>query len=109
MVTFNFHGDQLDVVPYRRTVHVVIRRVCKVLGVAFEAQLRKLRNDPSICVIMMVTQNHGDDQRRAVACIDHRSLPLWLATRRTYIVLSLALMACLVLRFGTSHGEHHRT
>jgi hypothetical protein len=37
---FIFDGDALDVVPGDGAAHVIIKRVCEVLGVAFEAQLR---------------------------------------------------------------------
>jgi hypothetical protein len=74
----NFHGDMLDVVPSDGQVHVAIRRVCEALGIAFEAQLRKLNDDPAMGVIMMIIPTDGGTQQ--AACLDVRSLPLWLAT-----------------------------
>jgi hypothetical protein len=80
LLSFRFQGDELQVIPAEGTVHVVIRRVCEALGVDFSRQLRKLKEDPASCVVMMSMQIPGDDQRREVACLDLRSLPLWLAT-----------------------------
>lgn len=76
---FTFDGDALEVIPEDHRVLVVVRRVCEALGIALPAQLRRLKRDPVICVIMMITQVPGDDQRREIACIDLRSVPLWLA------------------------------
>lgn len=80
LLSFRFHGDDLQVIPAEGTITIVIRRFCEALGLAFWPQLRKLKSDPSISVTMMVMQVSGDDQRREVACLDLRSLPLWLAT-----------------------------
>lgn len=78
--TFNFHGDELAVVPDGRAAYVVVRRVCEALGVSYQGQIDKLKADPSICLKMILTQMPGDDQAREVACVEVRSLPLWLAT-----------------------------
>ena len=80
VVQFPFDGDELHVVPGEGQAHVILRRVCEALGLSYPAQLTKLKNDPSVCVAMIATQMPGDDQRREVACLDVRSLPLWLAT-----------------------------
>ncbi len=80
LASFDFDGDELAVVSHGGTILLVIRHVCDGIGIAYSTQLRKMKLDPSICVVMMSTQIPGDDQRREVACIDVRSLPLWLAT-----------------------------
>lgn len=79
LVKFNFHGDELDVVPGDGEAHVVVRRVCEALGVAFQPQLEKLRNDQSVVITMIVTTG-PDGKRYETSCLDVRSLPLWLAT-----------------------------
>jgi hypothetical protein len=80
LVKYEFEGDVLDVAPGDGEAHVVIRRVCEALGVSYQGQIGKLKTDPSICLKMILIQMPGDDQRREVACIDIRSVPLWLAT-----------------------------
>ena len=79
LVKFLFDGDELDVVPGVE-VSVVVRRICDVLGVSYQGQIEKLKADPSTCLKMILTQIPGDDQRREVACVPIRTLPLWLAT-----------------------------
>jgi hypothetical protein len=79
IVPFAFDGDELHVVPGEGRAYVVVRAICEVLGVDFSSQLRKLKRDPSVCVAMFTTQMPDDDQRRETACLDVRSLPLWLA------------------------------
>ncbi|WP_434042711.1 phage antirepressor N-terminal domain-containing protein [Sorangium cellulosum] len=79
IVKFTFHGDVLDVVPGDGAVRVAIRQVCEGLGVDFSRQLRKLKEDPAATVDIMSTVAE-DGRIREVACIDIRSLPLWLAT-----------------------------
>lgn len=78
LIKFDFQGDQLDVVPEGEKVWVGIRRVCESLGVSFSKQLRKLKSDPSMGVAFKATPSAGGIQE--TACIDLRSLPLWLAT-----------------------------
>jgi hypothetical protein len=75
---FPFDGDELDVVPGEGQAHVVIKRVCEALGVAFQRQLVKLRSDPAAVITMMVTTG-PDGKTYRTACIDLRALPLWLA------------------------------
>jgi hypothetical protein len=80
MVAFHFHGDQLDVIPPHddvREVHVGIPALCAVFGVDFSTQLRKLRSDPAVGVVMMSTPSAGGIEE--TACIPLRALPLWLA------------------------------
>lgn len=78
LVKFPFHGDELDVVPGEGVAHLVVRRVCEVLGVSYQGQIEKLKSDPSIGLKMILTPSAGGPQE--TACIDIRSLPLWLAT-----------------------------
>lgn len=78
LVKFKFHGDDLDVVPGAGEAYVGIRRVCEALGVNFAGQLVKLREDPAVGVEMISTPTEGGAQ--TTACINLRSLPLWLAT-----------------------------
>jgi len=60
-------------------VHVVIKRVCETIGVAFQAQLTKLKAKPWATVTMIVTVAE-DGRKREVACIALESLPMWMAT-----------------------------
>jgi hypothetical protein len=78
LVHFDFHGDDLEIVRAGAEVLVGVRAVCASLGVAFEAQIRKLKGDPSMGVIMMIIPSAGGAQE--TACLPIRSLPLWLAT-----------------------------
>jgi hypothetical protein len=79
LVKFNFHGDELDVASGDGVAHVVIRRVCEHLGVDFSSQLAKLKSDPS-AVVAMIPTTGPDGKNYETACLDVRSLPLWLAT-----------------------------
>lgn len=79
LVRYNFHGDDLDVVPGDDgAVHVGVRAVCNALGVDFSTQLKKLKSDPAAGVAMIATPSEGGAQE--TACIPLRALPLWLAT-----------------------------
>ncbi|WP_437276426.1 phage antirepressor N-terminal domain-containing protein [Sorangium sp. So ce375] len=80
LIKFNFYGDELDVFQAGTSTLVSIRRICEAIGLGYSSQLQKLRADESVCVTMIVTQMPGDDQAREIACVDVRSLPLWLAT-----------------------------
>jgi hypothetical protein len=77
---FRFHGDDLEVIRGEGTADIIIRRFCEALGVSFQGQIEKLKADPSISIKMILMQVPGDIQRREVACLDIRSIPLWLAT-----------------------------
>lgn len=79
LIPFDFRGDRLDVIPGDGTVHVSIRRACEALDISFPTQLVKLRADASVTVSMIETVA-ADGITREAACIDLRSLPLWLAT-----------------------------
>jgi hypothetical protein len=74
---FNFHGDDLEIVRGAEVL-VGIRGVCRGLGVDFATQLRKLKADSTMGVVMMPTPSPGGEQE--TACLPLRALPLWLAT-----------------------------
>ncbi len=78
LVPFSFQGDKLDVATTAKGVFVSIRRVCEALGVDFSSQLVKLREDSVVGVVIITTPSGGGAQE--TACIELRSLPLWLAT-----------------------------
>jgi hypothetical protein len=81
LVKFDFHGDELDVVRGADgAVLVSIRRFCDALGVSYSRQLKKLKEDESIEGVAMMATVAEDGKTREIACIDVRSLPLWLAT-----------------------------
>ncbi len=80
LVQFQFHGDEIDVIPEEGEAWISVRRVCESLGIAFSPQRTKLANDDSISKTLIVTQVEDDDQSREIFCISVRSLPLWLAT-----------------------------
>jgi len=79
LVTYNFDGDPLDVVTEKTDAHVVIRRVCEALGINTSSQIQRLKKDPATCVVIITMQLPGDTQKRDLACIGLRALPLWLA------------------------------
>lgn len=79
MVKFNFHGDELDVVPKDGDAFVVVKRVCGALGIRFSGQIAKLQNDPS-AVVQMIWTTAPDGKNYEMFCISLDSLPLWLAT-----------------------------
>lgn len=79
MVKFNFHGDDLDVVTIGSAVHVSIRRVCEVLEVDFSSQLAKLKKH-RWAVMVMIPITGPDGKTYETACVDLRTLSMWLAT-----------------------------
>ncbi len=59
---------------------IPLRPFCDRLGISMQGQLTKLRSKRWSCVTILFTQLPGDDQRRSLACIPLRALPMWLAS-----------------------------
>jgi prophage antirepressor-like protein len=71
LVRFQFHGDDLQVIPEDGEVWVVIKRFCDALGIDARSQRAKLQSDPSICGAIITSQIKGDDQaRRRAAAVE---------------------------------------
>lgn len=79
LVKFQFHGDDLQVIPEAGDAWVVVKRVCEALGVSDIRQWRKLKENPAATTAMMAVVAE-DGRNREMFCISVRSLPLWLAT-----------------------------
>ncbi|MEI9742738.1 phage antirepressor N-terminal domain-containing protein [Enterobacter ludwigii] len=77
---FNFHGDKLYIVEHKGEPYVVMRYIVEGMGLAWTAQHRRLVARFPTCVIEMITQLPGDNQRRSVTCLSLRKLPGWLMT-----------------------------
>lgn len=80
MIPVVFHGDTLHAVrdPGGK-VWVSLRRCCENLGLAFFAQLRKMKSKPWACVTEIVTHD-STGRSQAMAMIELDALPMWLAT-----------------------------
>ena len=77
-VEFDFHGNELDVVPQDGKVFVVVKRACEYLGVDIEGQRKKLKQAKGATTSMMeVVANDG--RVRSMLCLELDSLPIWLA------------------------------
>lgn len=82
---FNFHGDDLDVVPLQDgDVGLVLKRACEVLGLSDRGQSQRLARASAAgatwattCIMHAVGK---DGKTRAVEVIPRRSLPAWAAT-----------------------------
>jgi len=77
--TFDFHGDQLDVVVEDDNLFVSIKRVCEALGIDRRTQQVKLKNY-DWAVGGLITSTGSDGKSYQMSMIDIRSLPMWLAT-----------------------------
>lgn len=75
----NFYGDTLEAQAVDGRVSVALRPMCAALGIAIEAQLRKLKGKPWACVTMMITHD-STGRRQELACLDLDAVPMWLAT-----------------------------
>jgi hypothetical protein len=73
------HGADVEAVREGDAVLIPIRGVCNALGLSFARQLAKLKAKPWATVAFKATVG-ADRKPREVACVDLRSLPMWLAT-----------------------------
>ncbi len=78
MVTVEFDGDTLIAIKRGDEIWVVIKRVCEALGLAYNAQLIKLKACSWAGVAMIDIPSAGGAQR--ANCITVKRLPMWLAT-----------------------------
>lgn len=82
ITTIRFDGDNLQTVRDDKRVWVVVKRVCEALGVDWEGQRQRLR-DESRCpwAVACMTQATGNDGKSyEMFCVDLDTLPMWLAT-----------------------------
>jgi hypothetical protein len=73
-----FHGDNLYLVEHKGDPYVPMKPVVEGMGLAWQAQHRKLAAKFNTCITEMVIQLPGDTQGRAVTCLPLRKLPAWL-------------------------------
>ena len=73
-----FQGDALQAVRKGEKVWVVVKPVCRALGVAEQRQAAKLRDKPWATTTLMVAVAE-DGKNRELFCLALDSLPMWLA------------------------------
>lgn len=79
-ITVPFYGNSLYVVNYNGEPHVPMKPVVEGMGMTWQSQHRKLTERFKTCIIEMMTQLPGDNQRRNVVCLPLRKLAGWLQT-----------------------------
>lgn len=72
-------GTELEAGMVDGIVHVGIRRLCDALEIDHSSQLAKLREMPAATVVI-IPMVAADGKTREIACIDLRSVPIWLAS-----------------------------
>jgi prophage antirepressor-like protein/phage anti-repressor protein len=81
LLPVSFRKTTLFLVNHRDEPFVPMKPVVEGMGLAWQAQHRKLTEDKErFCIIEMVMQMPGDDQRRAVTCLPLRKIMGWLMT-----------------------------
>lgn len=80
IVRIPFQGDDLLAVEHEGRPWIVLKPAMEVLGLAYSAQLTKLRGKSWACVSTIGMQVHGDDQIRQVVVVDVRTFLMLLAT-----------------------------
>lgn len=79
IVRFDFHGDELTVIPRDDKLFVVLKRACEILGIDHDVQRKKLKQAKWATTVMM-TAVANDGKTRPMFCLELNSLPMWLAT-----------------------------
>lgn len=79
IVEIPFYSDNIQAVREGEQVWVVIKRVCEALGLDHASQLEKLKAKPWATIGLIPTVAE-DGKQREIACVDLKSLPMWLAT-----------------------------
>jgi hypothetical protein len=80
IVPFPFHGAVLDVARMPDgDVGLNLRRLCENVGVAYSAQLQKLKAAPWATVSIIDTVG-GDGKSRPMTFLHRRCVPMWAAT-----------------------------
>ncbi|AMV25457.1 hypothetical protein VT84_13750 [Gemmata sp. SH-PL17] len=79
LVKIQFHGDELEAVALDGgNFRTSLRRICENIGLAFSAQLQKLKKKSWACVSEIDT--HDTSGRvQSMVMIDRRTLVMWLA------------------------------
>lgn len=75
-----FHGAELYVINHNGEPYTPMKPIVEGMGLAWQAQHRKLTERFKTCIIEMVIQLPGDTQRRNVMCMALRKLAGWLQT-----------------------------
>jgi hypothetical protein len=79
-ITVPFHGRALYVVNHNGEPYVPMKPIVEGMGMTWQSQHRKLSERFKTCIIEMMTQLPGDNQRRSVLCLPLRKLAGWLQT-----------------------------
>lgn len=79
IVKFDFRGDQLDAVLVNGKPFVSVRRVCEVLQVDNSNAQRRIAQAAWATMVKLTTVD-ARGRRREIACINARTLRMWLAT-----------------------------
>lgn len=79
-LTVDFHGHQLVTLESNGTPVVAMKPICESIGLDWRSQLQRIKRHPVLCtsVVMMTTQNEGDDQRRETTFLPLKLLNGWL-------------------------------
>jgi len=78
-VTFNFHGDNLILIPFNGQPFVAMRQIVEGMGLAWSPQRAKLVERFKSTVTMIVTVGE-DGKNRDMVCLPLRKLTAWLYT-----------------------------
>ncbi|EDX0374353.1 hypothetical protein GTL21_005162 [Salmonella enterica] len=79
-MTVPFYGNSLYVVNHNGEPYVPMKPIVEGMGMAWQPQYRKITERFKTCIIEMMTQLPGDNQRRNVICLPLRKLAGWLQT-----------------------------
>jgi hypothetical protein len=79
IVRFDFHGDELTVIPRDDKLFIVVKRACEILGIDPARQQSKLKQ-AKWAVTDMMSVTGSDGKAYKMMCLELRSFPMWLAT-----------------------------
>jgi hypothetical protein len=75
-----FHGATLHLIDHAGEPFAAMRPIVEAMGMAWQGQFEKIKTRYETCVMEIMTQVPGDDQRRAMICLPLRKLAGWLMT-----------------------------
>lgn len=78
LVTFEFQGDQIEVVPQGDRLLIAPRRVCEILAVDWSGQHKKLRQSAWACVEIMSTHD-AKGRKQEMILVDLDTFAMWLS------------------------------
>ncbi|MFZ6727338.1 phage antirepressor N-terminal domain-containing protein [Undibacterium sp. MH2W] len=77
-LSFNFHGDSLVLINFNDQPYVAMRNLVESIGLAWQAQIVKIKSNPRWGVMEIMTPSKGGNQ--ATLCMPLRKLHGWLMT-----------------------------